>query len=187
MATLHDLRKVLRAEHRHLWELLAAVRHADAADRAHHLDRMLRYLAVHEAAEQSVLHTSVVNDLTRERVDEEHEVADIVDRLVRTAASTDGAGVHVSPALSDAEPTEFDVVLEQLERTLRAHAAAEEQEELEVLAQLLEPEALGEVHRTLILVREIAEEAASPVSPGSFAAMVRDAHREFSAVSAQVR
>ena len=175
VATLHDLQKVLKAEHRHLWELVAAVRRATRADRQDHLDRLLRYLAVHEAAEQTALHTAHVNDLTRERVDEEHEAAEIVDRLVR---AVEASGVD-SP--------EVDVLIEQLERTLRAHAAAEDEEELVVLAELLGPEALGEIHRALLMIREIAHDAASPVASGPFAAMMLAARREFSAVTAQVR
>lgn len=180
VASLREVRAVLSAEHEHLWGLLAAVRRAANGDRRSALSRLLRYLAVHEAAEQVAMHNVWVDDSTRERLDEEREAAEIVERLVRAAETAP------APAL-EANDDEFLITLDQLERTLREHAEAEENEELPILASRVSPTELGEMLRVLIMIREMGEDVATPVAEDSFAGMRLAAQREFRAAIAQLR
>lgn len=178
VASLHEIRSALNTEHEHLWYLIAGVRHADPAAREVALLRLVRYLAVLEAAEQVAIHNSWVDDTTRERLDEEREAADIVDRLVR---AVDG------PAADEPTDDEFLVILDQLERALRDHAEAEENEELPILASQLGPDDLGEMLRVVRMVRELAEDVATPIAAGTYAAMHLAAQKEFSAAASQLR
>jgi hypothetical protein len=178
VASLHELRSALNAEHEHVWELVSSVRHAMPEERDACLQRLVRYLAVHEAAEQVVIHNAWVDDTTRERIDEEREAADIVDRLVRAAEL---------PPPEDPFDDEFLVILDQLERALRDHAEAEENEELPILASQLAPDDLGEMLRVVRMIRELAEDVATPISAGTYAAMHLAAQKEFTAAASQLR
>lgn len=186
VATLHEIRTALNAEHQHLWELIASLRHASVDERELPLQRLLRYLAVHEGAEEVAIHNAWVTDSTRERLDEEREAAEIVERLARLS--------HDPEATDEAEPVgatpsddEFLVALDQLERSLRDHAEAEENEELPILASELSKEQVGEMLRVVLMVREMAGDAASPIGDGSFATMRLAAQREFKAAISQLR
>jgi hemerythrin superfamily protein len=186
VATLDEIRGALNAEHEHLWQLLSAVRHARGGGRRTALRSLLRYVAVHEAAEEVVIHNAWVDDSTRERLDEEREIAEIIERMVRM---TEGPEPPDETDTSDATAwdDEFLVVLDQLERSLRDHAEAEENEELPILASKLGTEALGEMLRVVLMVREMASDAASPIADGPFAAMRLSAQREFKAAVTQLR
>ncbi|GAA6526166.1 hemerythrin domain-containing protein [Intrasporangium sp. DVR] len=185
VATLHEIRATLHAEHEHLWHLLAMVRHASADDRHPALGSLLRYVAVHEAAEEVAMHNSWVVDSTRERLDEEREIADIIERLVRAHEAQPVADLE-RPLVATSDD-EFLVTLDQLERTLRDHAEAEENEELPILAAELSPDRLGDILRLLLMVREMAGDPASPISGDTFTAMRLAAQREFKAAQGQLR
>lgn len=185
VATLTELRAQLHAEHDHLWRLLSAVRHAQGEDRSTELTTLLRYLAVHEAAEEVALHNAWVSDATRERLDEEREIAEVVERLVRLSAAD--VGQPESDPVLTVTDDEFLVTLDQLERSLRDHSDAEEHEELPILAAELSPQHLGDMLRVLLMVREMAGGVASPVGGESFAAMRLAAQREFRAALNQLR
>ncbi|MDV3222638.1 hemerythrin domain-containing protein [Intrasporangium sp.] len=198
VATLHELRAALHTEHQHLWQLIAAARHAAADARRTALQRLLRYLAVHEAAEEVSIHNVWVDDSTRERLDEEREAAEIVERLVRAVDQADdrpddrvadGVDGGVDGEAGAAAPwdDEFLFTLDQLERSLRDHADAEENEELPILATELTPEHLGEMLRIVLMVREVAEDRASPVADASFATMRLSAQQQFKAAVSQLR
>ncbi len=178
VASLHEIRSALNSEHERVWHLIANVRHALPEEREAALLQLVRYLAVLEAAEQVAIHNAWVDDTTRERIDEEHEAADIVDRLVRAA---DG------PVADDPADDDFLVILDQLERALRDHAEAEENEELPILASALSPDDLGEMLRVVRMVRELAEDVATPIAPGTYAAMHLAAQKEFAAAASQLR
>lgn len=190
VATLHETRTALKAEHEHLWQLISAVRHATPEGRNTALQRLLRYLAVHEAAEEVAIHNAWVDDSTRERLDEEREAAEIIERLVRTVDRVEHPDVPAEQAEAEGFTPiddEFLVSLDQLERSLRDHADAEENEELPILATELTPEHLGEMLRVVLMIREVAEDKASPVAEGSFASMRLTAQQEFKAAASQLR
>lgn len=186
VATLHEIRSALNAEHQHLWLLIASLRHASADERRLPLQRLLRYLAVHEAAEEVAIHNAWVTDSTRERLDEEREAAEIVERLARLNDHPEGTG-DAQPVGATPSDDEFLVALDQLERSLRDHAEAEENEELPILAAELPQEQVGEMLRVILMVREMAGDAASPVADGSFATMRLAAQREFKSAISQLR
>jgi hypothetical protein len=186
VASLHEIRSALSAEHQHLWMLIASLRHASVDERRPPLQRLLRYLAVHEAAEEVAIHNAWVTDSTRERLDEEREAAEIVERLARLSdpAEIGGQAEALGATPSD---DEFLLALDQLERSLRDHAEAEENEELPILAAELSKEQVGEMLRVVLMVREMAGDAASPIADGSFATMRLAAQREFKAAISQLR
>ena len=185
-ATLHEIRSALNAEHQHLWLLIASLRRASVDERQSSLQRLLRYLAVHEAAEEVAIHNAWVTDSTRERLDEEREAAEIVERLARLGDDPAETGEAV-PMGATPSDDEFLVALDQLERNLRDHAEAEENEELPILAAELPKEQVGEMLRVVLMVRELAGDAASPIADGSFSTMRLAAQREFKAAISQLR
>ena len=73
------------------------------------------------------------------------------------------------------------------QRSLRDHADAEENEELPILASELPKEQMGEMLRVVLMVREMAGDAASPIADGSFVTMRLAAQREFKAAISQLR
>jgi len=180
VASLGEVRAALNAEHEHLWGLLAAVRNATNGARVTALARMVRYLAVHQSAEEVAVHNAWVGDTTRERLDEEREITHVLDRLVDTVESDPTE--HGQESDKD-----FHSTLNTLEGLLRDHAEAEENEELPILASELSPEEMGEMLRVLLMVREMGEDAATPIADGSFTAMRLAAQREFRAAIAQLR
>lgn len=198
VASLGEVRSALNAEHEHMWGLLADVRNARESDRGAVLARLLRYLAVHQSAEEVVVHNAWVGDATRDRLDEEREIAQVLERLVDTAESgaTESNPTERNPTepnLSDLRQPgtqadgDFRSTLDTLERLLRDHAEAEENEELPVLASELSPESMGEMLRVLLMVREMGEDSATPIAEDSYAAMRLAAQREFRAAVAQLR
>ena len=186
VATLHEIRSALNAEHQHLWALIASLRHASVDERDPPLQRLLRYLAVHEAAEEVAIHNSWVTDSTRERLDEEREAAEIVERLARLG-DADAVTDEADPIGATPSDDEFLVALDQLERSLRDHAEAEENEELPILAAELPKEQVGDMLRVVLMVREMAGDAASPITDGSFTTMRLSAQREFKLAMSQRR
>ena len=189
VATLHEIRSALIAEHQHLWGLIGSLRHASVDERELPLQGLLRYLAVHEAAEEVAIHNAWVTDSTRERLDEEREAAEIVERLARLgeAHSVMSMTPQADPVGAPPSDDEFLVALDQLERSLRDHAEAEENEELPILAAELPKEQVGDMLRVVLMVREMAGDAASPIADGSFTTMRLAAQREFKLALSQLR
>ena len=172
-----DVVMLLMAQHSRIRDLFAEVKHSQGQDKRDAFDRLVRLLAVHETAEEEVVHplsrsapggTGVVQD----RLAEEHSAKEKLQRLERLGPGCD----------------EFDQLLEELRHDVTKHARAEERYEFMQLRQRSSPERLSTL---ATMVR--AAEATAPTHPhpgvesaganlvaGPFAAIVdrvRDAMR----------
>lgn len=172
-----DVVMLLMAQHSRIRDLFAEVKHSRGQDKRDAFDRLVRLLAVHETAEEEIVHplsrsapggTGVVQD----RLAEEHAAKEKLQRLERLGPHCD----------------EFDQLLEELRHDVTEHARAEERYEFMQLRQRSSPERLSTL---ATMVR--AAEATAPTHPhpgvesaganlvaGPFAAIVdrvRDAMR----------
>ncbi|GAA5187911.1 hemerythrin domain-containing protein [Rugosimonospora acidiphila] len=124
-----DVVDVLIDQHEQIRRLLSEVRAAQGGRRRDLFEDLVRLLAAHESAEETVVHPSARavlragHDVVDLRLDEEHGAK-------QTLASLYGLGVD--------HPT-FDRRLAELTRQVLEHAANEENEELRYLRENLEP------------------------------------------------
>ena len=166
-----EVRAVVAAQHRHLRDLVEAVRHADPT-RGDALGELLRYVAAHEVVEQNSLHPVLGRGSTEDgevgaRVAEEREATDAMERLERL----------------DAEGKDFERGLDAWAEALLAHAEAEERDELGTRLEELDEAETTMVLRLLDQVDSIAASdamAERAAGDGGFAALVDAARLEVS-------
>ena len=168
-----DVVALLIAQHSLIRDLFAEVKHAPEATRREAFTRLVRLLAVHETAEEEVVHplarlqpggSGVVDD----RLDEENQAKQLLQRLE-----------EIGP-----EGAEFEQLLDELRTAVLEHARAEERYEFIQLRQRTSPERL----RTLAVAVRAAE-AAAPTHPhpGVESATANLAVGPFMAVADRVR
>lgn len=166
-----EVRAVVAAQHRHLRELVDAVRDAQPG-RDEALRALLRQLAAHEVVEQNSLHPVLGRGSTEDgavgaRVAEEREVTDAMERLER-----------LDPAGED-----FERAFNAWAEALLAHAEAEEHDELGARLEELDEAETTMVLRLLDQVDSIAASdamAQGAAGDGGFAALVDAARLEVS-------
>ena len=133
MSVAADLAALLAGQHARVLALFRQVRQADGPARAAALDRAVRLLAIHEAAEQVAFHGTSIREgldgatLARQRIAEENDAGGVVAHL-------EGFSVdHV----------EFPIQLGLLEEGVTHHATEEEEKELPAFLDQAHPEDLG--------------------------------------------
>lgn len=120
MSTHAELVAAVTAQHGQVTQLIARTKESEGDDRRANLAALRRLMALHEAAEQATLHPLLAtlggpeSESGRERMAEEEEAANLVDRL---------DGFEVSSY-------EFIMQLQLLEEAMTFHATAEEEREL---------------------------------------------------------
>ncbi|MDU0315369.1 hemerythrin domain-containing protein [Phycicoccus sp. M110.8] len=166
-----EVRAVVAAQHRHLRDLVEAVRDAHPA-RGEALSALLRYVAAHEVVEQNSLHPVLGRGSTEDgevgaRVSEEREATDAMERLERL----------------DPGGTAFERGFDAWAEALLAHAEAEERDELGTRLEELDEAETSMVLRLLDQVDSIAASDAMTeraAGDGGFAALVDAARLEVS-------
>ncbi|GIF11356.1 hemerythrin domain-containing protein [Actinoplanes teichomyceticus] len=143
-----DVIDLLLTQHRQIRDLFAEVRNATGEPRQRAFHRLVRLLAVHESAEELVVHPASRHDATNTVVDaclrEENDAKRELTNLY--ALGTDAPG--------------FDERFARFERAVLAHAAHEEQQEFPMLRRRTDP---AKLRRMAGAVR--AAEAVSPTRP----------------------
>jgi hemerythrin superfamily protein len=145
-----DVIDLLLTQHAQVRQLFDDVIAASDEQRKEHFDALVRLLAVHETAEEEVVHPLarrvVPDDATTvdDRLTEEREAKELLSRL-------DGM---------DTNDEEFDALIIQLRDAVMSHAANEEREEFTWLREKCEPATL---RQAATAVR--AAEAAAPTHP----------------------
>lgn len=147
--THSDVVALLKAQHQRIRAMFDAVEKATAEDRRKNFDDLRRFLAVHETAEEMVVHPRARTgaggeQVVNPRLAEEHAAKELLSRL---------DGMETSD--SDFTPT-----LAQLRSAVLAHAASEENEEFPLLEQ-----ATDESSRATMAAAVRAAEAIAPTHP----------------------
>lgn len=144
-----DVVELLREQHERIRALFDEVAHAHGEDRQLRFEELRRFLAVHETAEELVVHPRARtaeggNEVVDARLEEEHSAKVVLSRLDA-----------MDPSDSDFTPT-----LAQLRSAVLEHAASEERDELPLVESQND-------EKTLALMAEAvrAAEALAPTHP----------------------
>lgn len=145
-----DVVALLRSQHERIRSMFDDVDHtADTEERQECFERLRRFLAVHETAEELIVHPRARHgeggaEVVDDRLREEHDAKEVLSRL-------DGMKVNDPSFRAD-----FDLLREQV----LAHAESEEREEFPLLEQITD-----EKTRTLMAQAVTAAEAMAPTHP----------------------
>lgn len=144
-----DVVALLKTQHERIRSMFDHVEQAHGEDRQRRFEELRRFLAVHETAEEMVVHPRARlgdggDDVVDARLEEEHSAKEILSRLDRMQVSD-----------SDFTPT-----LAQLRSSVLAHADSEEQEEFPILEAETD-----EKTRALMADAVRAAEAIAPTHP----------------------
>jgi|SRR5690606_27321613 len=141
-----DVVDVLLEQHRQIKELLMQVRSASGDAKRRGFDDLVRLLAVHEVAEEEVVHpvarkaidngARIVDDRLGEEHDAKHELVELHE-----------IGV---------DHPEFDVRITTLAEAVTRHAEQEESHEFQVLRQRLGPAQLRSMRGALTVAEDVA-------------------------------
>jgi len=145
-----DVIELLQRQHREIRELFAALETADGDRRRDLFHDLVRLLAVHETAEELVVHPEIRDlepaaaPVVEARLGEEHRAKELLTTLQKMGPEADG----------------FDTLLVQLREDVLAHAEHEEREEFPLLRAHRPPERL----RAMAATVKVAE-AVGPTRP----------------------
>ena len=159
--TWDDVAAVIAAQHEHIKLLLVAVQKRTGQERAAAFYTLRLTLALHETAEQQVIHPQAMRELDlRERP--------ATDRLAEeeTAAQTISA-----LELLDVDSDQFKAHFPRLAADVIDHAAAEETDEWPALRHVTDPRILDVMLAQLKAIPELAESSLAPGSTASFSDM----------------
>lgn len=165
-----DVVGFLKAQHEQIKALFAEVQAASAEDREEAFTRLRRLLAVHETAEEEVVHPRAKRELpdgdavVSARLAEENEAKQVLAELERL----------------DVTSPEFEAKLAKFGQDVEAHAEAEEQQEFDKLAEELDDSQLERMRNAVKLAEMTApthphpgvESQAKNMLVGPFAAML---------------
>ncbi|GAA0440084.1 hemerythrin [Actinoplanes capillaceus] len=143
-----DVIDLLLTQHNEIRALFAEVKSATGEPRKRAFNQLVRLLAVHESAEELVVHPASRHDISKATIDgflrEEGDMKRELNNLY--AIGTDGPG--------------FDEMFAAFEQAVMAHATHEEQREFPMLRRKVDP---AKLRRMAGAVR--AAEAVSPTRP----------------------
>lgn len=178
ISTGSDVVTFLEAQHEEIKSLFEQVLSTTGRAREKAFFMLRRMLAVHETAEEQIVHPAARRALpngeavVRLRLHEEKMAKQDLSAIERL----------------DVGSVEFDEKIQQLKASVLAHAAAEEREEFNTLASVLEPARLERMRKAAEFAESVApthphpaiESAAANMLLGPFAAMVDRTRDAFS-------
>lgn len=170
---IHDARDVvafLKAQHEQVKSLLERVQTTSGGERRDAFIELRRLLAVHETAEEEIVHPRVRHELTdgdpiaTARLNEEHAAKAMLAELEKM----------------DVDSDEFEAAFDIFRERVLEHAEAEEREEFSRLADALEQDQLTRMRRAVELAEKVAptrphagvDLAMENLMAGPFAAML---------------
>lgn len=170
--TPDQLYELVKSQHRDIEELISKVMDTTGNARVSAFTALRRFLAAHEATEERFVHAYRGSVPAPEQVGQEGRSGQAIARL-----ETIGARAAA-----------FDSAFAQVASSLRAHALAEEMEELPAMTRRASPQELGRAYTALKSVPELAIQQGGPIEAGAdFATMLKAARRELALLSSQVR
>lgn len=165
-----DVVSFLKEQHDQIKELFALVNQTRGEERAKAFYSLRRLLAVHETAEEEIVHPAARRSLPDG------------DSLVAAILSEENEAKHVLANLEklDIDSVEFETLLRRLEQSVLVHAQGEERDEFDRLAAVLNQEQLQGMRKAAELAERMAptrphpgvESAAANMIAGPFAAML---------------
>ena len=165
-----DVVTFLKAQHQQIKELFSEVRATRGERRQSAFSELRRLLAVHETAEEMIVHPTARKKLPDGAL------------LVDARLSEENKAKKELSALEqlDPESAEFEAQLGTLAMDVLAHAVAEERQEFDSLAAYLEPEQLERMRRAVEVAERVApthphpgvESQAANLLAGPFVAMI---------------
>ncbi|HYO94675.1 MAG TPA: hemerythrin domain-containing protein [Polyangiaceae bacterium] len=185
MATMissgNDVVTFLKSQHQQIRELFSQVSAATGEERERAFYALRRLLAVHETAEEEIVHPAARRALpdgdavVDMRLQEEHEAKQVLAQLENL----------------DVQSLEFDTKLRLLEASVIAHAEAEERLEFERLAAVFDPDRLTKMRKAAEFAEAVAptrphpgvESATANMLVGPFASMIDRTRDAFSGKS----
>ncbi len=170
MDNAHDVVSFLKAQHEQIKSLFAEVKASAGTDREEAFTALRRLLAVHETAEEEIVHPRAKREIAdgesvvSARLQEEHEAKETLAELEKL----------------ELDSTEFETKFAQFERDVVAHAEAEEHQEFDQLAQELDDAQLERMRNAVKLAEKMApthphpgvESQAENMLAGPFAMML---------------
>lgn len=164
-STADQVSELLMSEHRRIEEMITNVIDNRGAARDSAFTALGRFLAAHEAAEETFIHSLEDSAVAQERVREEEKAGQLIARLEAMDTATEA----------------FEDAFAQFANALKTHAEAEEHQELPELTKDASPEELGRMYQALQMVPELASQQGGPIQAASdFASMLASAKAEFS-------
>ena len=165
-----DVVSFLKSQHEQVKALFERVVSAAGDERTKAFSALRRMLAVHETAEEEIVHPAARRalpngeDIVRQRLHEENQAKKELAEIEKL----------------DVSSPEFDAKIRKLKAAVIAHAEAEEREEFNALATALEPQRLERMRKAAEFAESVAptrphpgiESAAANMLAGPFAAMV---------------
>ncbi len=170
IGTSQDVISFLKEQHKEMKALLSNVSSTKGEERSNAFYELRRMLAVHETAEEEVVHPAARRALPDGEA--------IIEARLREENEAKTALAELETL--DIDSSEFESKFAALAKAVLAHAAAEEREEFARLAITLEPERLDRMQRAVELAESVAptrphpgvESQAANIFVGPFAAMV---------------
>jgi Hemerythrin HHE cation binding domain. len=166
----HDVVAFLKAQHEQIKKLFSQVASTTGSEREERFVELRRLLAVHETAEEEIVHPRAKQELddgesiVSARLEEENEAKQALAELEKI----------------DVETSEFEVKFEELHKAVLAHAEAEETREFAKLEQELDDDQLERMRNAVKLAESTAptrphagvESKAANLTAGPFAMML---------------
>jgi len=169
-STAQEVFELLKAQHEHIREMLAQVMDTTGAARDSAFGALERFLALHQAAEETFIHSHEDSPVSQERVHEEEKAGQLMARLEAMDTATEA----------------FENALAKFAASMMVHMEAEEYEELPELTRNASPHALGRMYNALERVPELAKQEGGRLEAGAiFASMLAYAKAEFSTLPSQ--
>lgn len=166
-----DVVTFLKAQHEQIKTLFEQVASSSGSARREAFDQLRRLLAVHETAEEEIVHPRAKRQLAggeaivAERLEEEHKAKEVLAELEKMQVDS----------------TEFETKLRKLQADVIAHAEAEEHKEFDKLASQFDDETLERMRKAVEMAERTApthphpragESAAANLLAGPFASMI---------------
>ena len=165
-----DVVSFLKSQHKEIEALMQRVSTAQGKERQDAWDSLRRLLAVHETAEEEIVHPRARraidngDEVVEARLEEEHKGKTAIAELEKL----------------DVGSSEFETKFADLVKDVKAHAEAEEQNEFAAIAEALDEDQLQGMRRAVELAEKMAptrphpgvESATANMLAGPFAAMM---------------
>lgn len=165
-----DVVSFLKAQHVQIKSLLEQVAGTKGEQRQHAFDELRRLLAVHETAEEEIVHPRARRELANG------------DEVISARLAEEHSGKEALAELEklDVDSAEFDEKFGVLKSEIIKHAESEEHEEFEQLGAKLDDDALSRMRNAVKLAEAVApthphagvESPGANMLAGPFAAMM---------------
>jgi hemerythrin superfamily protein len=180
-----DVIGFLKAQHEQIAVLFETVAQASGKERAQAFFALRRLLAVHETAEEEIVHPAARRDLP-----DGHAVV-----AKRLAEERDAKVTLIALEKLKIDSTEFEAQLFALQVDVLAHAESEETQEFTQLADALKPNTLKRMRKAVDFAESVAptrphpgvESQVANLLTGPFVAMLDRSRDALSAKTASVR